>query len=310
VRLSRLAQEEDMNAQVPSHTRFDVYRAVTDSIIAAIEAGVGEFIMPWHGDGVAIAKPQNALTHMEYHGVNVLALWAQAYVSGYRSGYWASYKQWQNAGAQVVRGAEGSTIVFFKRIEGEPVEGEQSTVRLVARASRVFNADQVEGWQQPPASRSLGDPQTMESVETFIAATKAKVYRAGNIACYRIPEDHIEMPDLSRFTGSPTISATEAYSATLLHELVHWAGARHRLGRFGDGVPKGDLAAEELVAEIGAAFLCADLGVSNQPRIDHAAYVAHWLQLLKKDTRAIFTASRLANQAANYLHELVSANEW
>lgn len=299
-----------MNAEVPSHTRFDVYRAVTDSIVAAIEAGAGEFVMPWHGDGVAIAKPQNALTHMEYHGVNVLALWAQAYVSGYRSGYWASYKQWQNAGAQVIRGAEGSTIVFFKRIEGELVEGEQSTVRLVARASRVFNADQVEGWQQPTASRSPGDAQTMKWVETFIAATQAKVYRVGSIACYRILEDHIEMPDFSRFTGSSTISATEAYSATLLHELVHWTGARHRLGRFGDGVPKGDLAAEELVAEIGAAFLCADLGVSNQPRLDHAAYVAHWLQLLKNDTRAIFTASRLANQAANYLHELVSANEW
>jgi antirestriction protein ArdC len=310
VRLSRLAQEEDMNAEVLSHTRFDVYRAVTDSIIAAIEAGAGEFIMPWHGDGVAIAKPQNALTKMEYHGVNVLALWAQAYLSGYRSGYWASYKQWQHAGAQVVKGAEGSTIVFFKRIEGDPAEGEPPSVRLVARASRVFNADQVAGWQPPAPSRSYEGARTMESVETFIAATKAEVHRAGRIACYHIRDDYIEMPDRSRFTGSPTISATEAYSATLLHELVHWAGARHRLVRFFEGLSKEELPAEELVAEIGAAFLCADLGVSNQPRADHAAYVAHWLQLLKNDTRAIFTASRLADQAATYLHELVSANEW
>lgn len=299
-----------MNAEVLSHTRFDVYRAVTDSIIAAIEAGAGEFVMPWHGDGVAIAKPQNALTQMEYHGVNVLALWAQAYVSGYQSGYWASYKQWQNAGAQVVKGAVGSTIVFFKRIEGEPSEDEQPSVRLVARASRVFNADQVAGWEQPAPSRSYGDAQTMESVETFITATRAEVHRAGSIACYRIPDDYIEMPDRARFIGSPTTSPTEAYSATLLHELVHWAGARHRLARFGEELSKEELAAEELVAEIGAAFLCADLGVSNQPRPDHAAYVAHWLQLLKNDARAIFTASRLANQAATYLHELVSANDW
>lgn len=310
MRLSRLAQEEIMNAEVLSHSRLDVYRTVTDSIIAAIEAGAGEFIMPWHGDGVAIAKPQNALTQMEYHGVNVLALWAQAYVNGYRSGFWASYKQWQNVGAQVVKGAQGSTIVFFKRIDDEPAEGEQPTVRLVARASRVFNADQVAGWQPPAPPRLYGDAEPLESVETFITATKAEVYRAGSIACYRIAEDYIEMPDLCRFTGSPTISATEAYSATLLHELVHWAGARHRLARFGDGLSKEELAAEELVAELGAAFLCADLGVSNQPRPDHAAYVAHWLQLLKNDARAIFTASRLANQAATFLHELVSAADW
>lgn len=299
-----------MNAEVLSPTRFDVYRTVTVSIIAAIEAGAGEFVMPWHGDGVAIAKPQNAMTKMEYHGINVLALWAQAYVSGYRSGYWASYKQWQHVGAQVVKGAQGSTIVFFKKIEGgKPAEGGQPSVRLVARASRVFNADQVAGWEPPAASRLYGDAQTLEAVETFITATKAKVYQSGSIACYRIHDDYIEMPDLSRFTGSPTTTATEAYSATLLHELIHWSGAKHRLARFSDGVAKDELAAEELVAEIGAAFLCADLGVSNQPRPDHAAYVAHWLQMLKNDTRAVFTASRLANHAANYLHELVAARE-
>lgn len=299
-----------MNAEVLSRGRFDVYRSVTDSIIAAIEAGAGEFVMPWHGNGVAIAKPHNALTQMEYHGVNVLALWAQAYVSGYRSGYWASYKQWQDVGAQVVKGSQGSTIVFFKQIEAEAEAGEQPPVRLVARASRVFNADQVSGWQPPAPSRSYGKAETMESVETFIAATKAEVDRAGSIACYHIRVDQIEMPDLARFIGSPTTSATEAYSATLLHELVHWSGAKHRLARFDDGVPKSELASEELVAEIGAAFLCADLGVSNQPRPDHAAYVANWLQLLKNDARAIFTASRLANQAANYLHEMVAANKW
>ena len=179
MRLSRLAQEEIMNAEVPSHPRFDVYRAVTNNIITAIEAGAGEFVMPWHGDGVAIAKPQNALTQMEYHGINVIALWAQAYLNGYRSGFWASYKQWQSAGAQVLRGAEGSTIVFFKKIEGEAADGEEPSVRLVARASRVFNADQVAGWQPPARSKLYGDAEITESVETFIAATKAVVHRVG-----------------------------------------------------------------------------------------------------------------------------------
>jgi len=298
-----------MNAEVPSHTRFDVYRAVTDSIIAAIEAGAGEFIMPWHGSDADIAKPQNAMTQMEYHGINVLALWAQAYEQKYQSGYWATYKQWQGLGAQVLKGAKGSTIVFFKRIKEEKVDEEHAGIRLIARASRVFNADQVTGFEPPQPRYQASRAEVIETVETFVRDTKAQVNRAGAMACYHIDDDYIEMPALSRFVGTPTCPATEAYSATLLHELIHWSGAKRRLGRFGETVSKAELAAEELIAEIGAAFLCADLGVSNQPRPDHAAYVAHWLQLLKNDTRAIFTASRLANQAAMFLHELATAND-
>ncbi|MEG3147170.1 zincin-like metallopeptidase domain-containing protein [Sphingomonas sp. RT2P30] len=185
----------------------------------------------------------------------------------------------------------------------------EAGVWLVARASRVFNAEQVVGWEAPQRQYPVSIAEVIETVETFVAATKAEVNRAGLMACYHIPGDYIEMPALARFTGSPTCTATEAYSATLLHETVHWAGARHRLNRFGEVVSKADLAAEELVAEIGAAFLCADLGVSNQPRPDHAAYVASWLRMLKNDTRAIFTASRLASQAAMFLHELAAVNE-
>jgi len=295
-----------MNADVLSQTRFDVYRAVTDKIVAAIEAGAGTFVMPWHGNGAVIAKPQNAHTRMEYHGINVMALWAQAYVSGYQSGYWASYRQWQSVGAQVVKGEKGSTVVFFKQLEVDQDEDGEPSRRLVARASRVFNADQVAGWQPPAPPHSTGGAETMEQVEAFVAATKAQVHHGGSIACYHIRDDYIEMPDRSRFIGSPTSSATEAHSACILHELVHWSGAKHRLDRgFGEGFTKERLAAEELVAEIGSAFLCADLGVTNEPRPDHAAYVAHWLQLLKNDTRTIFHVSKIANQAATYLHELV-----
>ena len=300
-----------MNTDVLSKGRFDVYRAVTDSIIASIEAGAGEFVMPWHGSGAAIAKPQNAHTRMEYHGINVLALWAQAHKMGYHSGYWGTYRQWQEVGAQVLKGAKASTIVFFKRIEEEPEDRRaEPTTRLFARASRVFNADQVEGWTPPEERHPPGDAELQESVEIFVRATNAKVAWGGHIACYDMADDHIEMPDIGRFRDTPTSTATEGFGATILHELVHWSGAKQRLGRFGEGLKKQDVAAEELVAEIGAAFLCADLGVSNTPRPDHAAYVSQWLQLLKNDTRAIFTASRLANQAAMFLHEVVSAGEW
>lgn len=300
-----------MNAETPVHARFDVYRAVTDSIITAIENGAGEFVMPWHGSG--IARPQNAHTRMEYHGINVIALWAQSNLSGFASGWWGTYRQWQKVGAQVKQGAKGSTIVFFKRIEDGDEQDERGDpkTRLIARASRVFNADQVAGWEPPRTSLQTGSAETLESVETFVVATKALIRHGGPLACYHIPDDYIDLPDRWRFRGSPTCSATEAYDATLLHELIHWTGARQLLDRgFGGGLSPESLAAEELIAEIGSAYLCADLGVSNEPRPDHAAYVVSWLRLLKSDTRAIFTASRQADRAVTYLHELVAHSDW
>jgi antirestriction protein ArdC len=151
----------------------------------------------------------------------------------------------------------------------------------------------------------------LESADTFVVATRAIIEHGRTRACYHIVDDLIEMPDRNRFIGNTGMEASQAYIATILHELVHWSGAKHRLDRdLTVGMDMTARAAEELVAEIGAAFLCADLGVSNTPRPDHAAYVASWLQALKEDGRAIFRAAHLANVATNYLHELVAANEW
>lgn len=291
-----------------SRTRADVYRTITDRIVEAIEHGTGQFVMPWHGSN--IARPQNAFTGSDYHGVNILALWAEACLGGFSTGWWATYKQWQAAGGQVRRDEEASTIVFFKRLgEEEAEEGEEGRrMRLVARASRVFNADQVDGWAPPVPTYPFGSAEAILSVSALVQSCGATIRHGGNMACYRIAEDRIDMPPMDAFVGTLTSSPTEAYAATLLHEHIHWTGAAHRLDRgFGDGFDKETLAAEELVAEIGAAFLCADLGVSNQPRLDHAAYVASWLKLLKNDTRAIFTAARLADCAAIYLHDLAAA---
>lgn len=295
-----------------SQSRFDVYRAVTQNIIEAIEAGAGTFVMPWHAGSAATGKPENAYTRMEYHGINVIALWAQACLAGFGSGYWASYKQWQHVGAQVKRGERGTTIVFFRRLDGPESKTEededQRRHRLVARASRVFNADQVEGWQQPMLYPKADLVETLAAAETFVLATGARIIHGGPRAFYSISEDVIRLPDRVRFTGTNTSTATEAYYATVFHELVHWTGAAHRLDRSLGVITKAELAAEELIAEIGAAFLCADLHVVNTPRADHAAYVANWLKLLRGDARAIFTAARAANAAASHLHELVAGS--
>jgi antirestriction protein ArdC len=294
-----------MRTSVPSTGRFDLYRTVTDKIIAAIEAGAGEFVMPWHVSA-ATGRPLNALTGRGYRGVNVVALWAEAFVSGYGTGWWASYRQWEQLGAQVRRGERGTVIVFYNRLNTAPTDelDESDRFRLVARASRVFNLDQVSGWQ-PPEPTAVPVIEALAEVEEFIAATGAVVVHGRSGACYRRTEDRIDMPARDRFRGSPTSSASEAYYGTLLHELTHWSGAAHRLNRtFGNRFGDNDYAVEELVAEIGAAFLCADLGIANEPRPDHAAYIASWLEVLNQDHRAVFTAAAKANEATAYLQAL------
>ena len=287
--------------------RFNVYEEVTRSIITAIEAGADEFVMPWHTDGIAIGKPENASTRMEYHGINVLLLWAESYRANYPLGYWASYRQWQALGAQVAKGEKGTTIVFYKRYEVEEENGEKGE-RMVARASKVFNASQVAGWVASTEATTTEPDAPHEETARFVKATGATISYGGDRAYYDIRKDIIQMPDRFRFKGDID-SAKQAESGTLLHELVHWSGAENRLGRnFTDRHKVAVVAEEELIAELGSAFLCADLGVSNVPRPDHAAYVASWLKALRNEPRAIFKAARQANRAAYYLHEMVSAN--
>jgi antirestriction protein ArdC len=291
-----------------SQPRADIYRTITDSIIEAIKAGAGTFTMPWHGGGVAIAKPENALTRMEYHGVNVLMLWARAQGQGYQSGYWASYRQWQRLGAQVEKGERATPIVFYKKIENEKGDEEESSTRLFARSSFVFNAAQVTGWTPPEDRFPKGDAEIAEQVAGFVARTKADIVWGGVSAHYHIPTDRIHMPDRDRFRDTENGSAEHGLAGTLLHEICHWSGSKNRLARFGDSLHRDDIPFEELIAEIGAAFLCSDLGVPASSRPDHAAYVAHWLTALEGDSKAIFRAARSATQAAQYLHGLVSTD--
>lgn len=302
-----------MDGEVLSNERFDVYRSITENIIAAIEAGPGVFRMPWHWMSPNGGRPVNAFTDKPYRGVNVVTLWAVANLRGFDACHWATYRQWRELGGQVRRGEQGSTIVFYKEIEVEPPQGregedsEPPMTRLVARASRVFNEAQVDGWQaSSPSARSR--VETLDNAESFIRATGADIRERGNYAFYSPGADYIQVPPRDQFIGTPTSSPTETFYSTLCHELTHWAGHPSRLnrdlsGRFGDRA----YAVEELVAELGAAFLCADLGITNMPRLDHAQYVASWFLLMRDDKRAIFTAASKAAAAAEFLSAFYSA---
>lgn len=299
-----------MTHHVLSTSKPSIYDAVTAQIVVAIEAGAGTCIMPWHGGAVPVAMPRNALTEMSYRGINVVLLWARAAKQLYPSGYWASYEQWRKLGAQVRKGERGASIVFYKKLDSgaDADSGDEAEApRFVLRHSHVFNFAQIDGWELPLPPRP-SDVALNEQVAAFIAAIGAEVRHGSAIACYRRKEDYIEMPAPERFIGTPTSSPTEAYHAVLLHELTHWTGAEHRLARvlgkkFGDS----DYAFEELVAELGAAFLCGAFGIVNAPRPDHAAYIARWLEILGQDNRAIFKAAGLAQQAVEYLRSLAGS---
>lgn len=283
-------------------TRTDVYAQVTNHIVNAMETA-GDFQLPWITDtGARCGRPVNIASKRAYQGVNVLSLWITSLAQEYPSHIWGTYRQWQATGCQVRRGEKASVIVFYRRLEREDEEQE----RFVAKASWVFNAAQVDGYEPPIADLpdTVGfDP--LEKAEGFITKTGAKVKERGDMACYIPRQDVIIMPERRRFLGTRSASPSEAFYGTLCHELIHWSGSKARLdrdltGRFGDQA----YAMEELVAELGAAFLCADLYISQTPREDHAAYIKSWLDVLKADKRAIFTAASKASQAAEWLQSL------
>ena len=281
----------------------DVYSRITNQVIEAIEAGAGNWRMPWHTDGLGAMRPVNVVSGRPYRGVNVLALWSAADEHGYSSDKWATYKQWQEIGAQVRKGEKSSLIVFWTVNDSDeggddpdhPNEGHEARRRIFARGYSVFNAEQVDGYQdEPPPPRP--EIERIEHAERFFSALGADVRHGGARAFYRPASDHIQMPPFEAFRDAV------AYYATRGHETIHWTGAKQRLdrdmsGRFGSE----PYAGEELVAELGAAFLCADLSLENEPRPDHAAYVASWLKALRDDNRAIFSAAAKAQQAIDYL---------
>ena len=282
-------------------SKIDVYQDVTNRIIEALEKGLdGKFELPWHG---VSQLPENAYTSKKYKGVNVPLLWAYQMSEGYQSGIWATYKQWQEHGAQVRKGEKSAQIVFWKMIEQEPSQdNEDQSMRMFARWSRVFNADQVDGFN-PVSDFTPSDIASIGAADALIDATGADIRHGETKAYYSPSGDFINMPSPERFKDTDDSTATENYYSTLFHELTHWTGAKTRLDRFPcEKFSKSDYAFEELVAELGAAMACSLTGVEALPRSDHAKYIACWLKALKDDKKFIFSASSHAQKAVDFLH--------
>lgn len=285
-------------------TRHDIYSTITAQLVTAIEAGAGDWRMPWHHRGAPVMRPRSAAGRA-YSGINRLMLWASAEARGFESGTWATFQQWKSIDARVRKGETGTHVILWKRHERDDAataDGDDRAARFFARSFVVFNRSQVDG----AADEHEDAPPPMSD---RIATAKAFLEHAGvpvtfglHDAYYRPDEDRIYMPARSAFDSDEAMIATEG------HELVHATGHATRLAR--DTLrdyhkERAIRAREELVAEIGASFLMADLGLAYSPRPDHAAYVASWLKLLENDRRAIFRAAAAAQAATDWIHTAV-----
>ncbi|MBI1308956.1 MAG: DUF1738 domain-containing protein [Proteobacteria bacterium] len=286
----------------------DVYQAITDQIVRQLEQGVRPWQRPWgvgHLEGrVALPRRHNGVA---YRGVNVLALWMQALERGYAAPVWMTFKQAIDLGGCVRKGEKGSLTVFADKITRSGVDaetGEESVQDIhYMKGYTVFNVEQIDGL--PSHYYGKVEPRAeplprIERAERFFAATGASIRQGGARAYYAIGEDLIQMPPFEAFRDA------ESYYAVLAHECTHWTRHASRLDRSFGRKRWGDegYAMEELVAELGSAFLCADLDLVPEVRDDHASYLECWLKVLKGDKRAIFTAAGHAQRAADFLHGL------
>ncbi|HEV3192818.1 MAG TPA: zincin-like metallopeptidase domain-containing protein, partial [Polyangiaceae bacterium] len=292
----------------------NLYARITDCIVSALEQGVRPWVQPWslkHSAG-PVSRP---LRHngTPYTGINVLALWCTSVERGYVAPIWMTFRQALELGAHVRKGEKGALVVYansFKVAEEDSKDdsGDEAQREVhYLKGYTVFNLEQIDGLPEQYTTQATPFQPSAEAriarAEHLAASTQATIRYGGGRAFYIPQADVVQMPPFEAFRDA------ESFYATLLHELTHWTAHPSRLARelgkrFGDTA----YAAEELIAELGAAFLCADLGVTLEPREDHASYMATWLKVLRADQRAIFTAASHAQRAAQFLLDLASAH--
>jgi antirestriction protein ArdC len=288
--------------------RTDVYERITNQIVAELEKGVRPWNKPWNAEHAAgrITRPLRA-NGIPYQGINVLMLWSAALDKGYAAPIWMTFKQALELKACVRKGEHGSLVVYADKIvrtETDTATGEESEHAIpFMKGYTVFNVEQVDGLPEHFYAKPAPRTETVQRIahaEKFFAATGATVRHGGNRAFYSPASDYIQMPPFESFRDA------EAYYATLAHEATHYTRHPSRLNRDFGRKRYGDegYAVEELVAELGSAFLCADLELTPEVRDDHASYIASWIKVLKNEKRAIFSAASHAQRAADFLHGL------
>jgi len=284
--------------------RANLYDDITAKIIAELEAGRLPWVQPWGTAAVAapLAMPRNAATARAYSGVNVLILWGAVVARGFSCQSWLTFRQALSLGGNVRKGERGTTVVYADRFIPDDEKrraretGEDAQAVPFLKRFTVFSTDQCENLPEDLATAPPPVPEglILPEVEGLIRASGADVRLGGDKAFYAPGPDYIQVPRPEAYFEPIN------WHRTALHELSHWSGAAHRLGRDLSGAFDSKLyAKEELVAEISAAFLCATLGIT--PTVRHSDYVASWLEVLREDNRAIVRAASAASRAADFL---------
>lgn len=291
-------------------TKQDPHTRITDRILAELEQGTRPWLKPWSGGDMAASgrtRPLRA-TGQPYRGINVLLLWLEADASGFASPSWMTYRQAQALGAQVRKGERGAAVVYYgdssKTVRDEASGEDKEQAFRFLKTYTVFNVAQIDGL--PERFHIMPEPapevERIAAAEAFFARIPATVNHGGDKAYYTPSADRIQLPPFAAFHDA------HSYYTTRGHETVHWTRHESRLDRSFGREKWGDegYAREELVAELGAAFLAADLGLAIEPRPDHASYIASWIKVLQNDTRAIVQAAAHAERAVAYLHQLAN----
>ena len=263
--------------------KANVYNKITDAVLELMEQHDTNWIKPFTS-----CMPHNAVSKHEYRGVNIL----MALLFGNGDNEFATFKQWEAKGCKIKKGSHGFPILFYKMLEKENDAGDKYSFPL-AKYSTVFGASQVEGYE-PEVIKSEVD--IADEAEAVVNATGAKITHG--TPCYIPSLDAIKMPRMDEFKATSTSTATECYYSTLFHELGHWTMHKSRCDRKADSY-----GFEELVAELTAVFSCVRLGISPEPRADHAKYLNNWKQTLKDDPKAIVKASQLAQKACDFIFD-------
>jgi antirestriction protein ArdC len=274
----------------------NIHKEVSDKILAAMESGTLPWIKPWSSQGSG-TMPRNAISNRAYSGANIALLWIAADEKGYASNRWLTYKQAQEAGGNVRKGEKSTSIIYASTFERENDKGETDRIPFL-KTFAVFAVEQCEGLDHLHEKPVVINQQERDQAcDAFIKTTGASIAHAGGRAYYQHKADSITLPPYESFTDAG------GYYATALHELVHWTGHESRCNRqFGKRFGDNAYAAEELVAELGAAFMCAEFGFDAVTQ--HAAYVQNWIALLKSDSKAFITAASKASASVEFLRGL------
>ena len=277
---------------------FNPRKMITDRIIELMTEHGTDWIKPFGG---LMGLPRSVETDKPYRGINTILLWSEEYADP----RWGTYKAWKRRGAQVRKGEKSTRISYYGTAKTESEEGKEESFKFLKLYS-VFNAEQVDGVESLDMPEMVDETEVLEEVDALLARAFENmgvtvVHSDSGAAYYRPTSDTIHMPERQHFIATKTSSATENYYSTKCHEGTHATGHESRLDRLGSYHKNRDRAFEELIAEIGAAYLCVELGISVEPRADHAKYLNGWLQALSNDVSYITRAATAASKAVDFL---------